>query len=95
MKLLFSPEAHDDLEALWLAVARNQDSDTADRWLDSVHQRCAGLLTSPEAGPRRDELLPGLRSLAVRPWVVFYRVTSDAVEIVRILHGRRDMAAAL
>jgi toxin ParE1/3/4 len=35
----------------------------------------------------------GLRSVAVEPHVIFYRVTRSAVEIVRVLHGRRDVEA--
>lgn len=41
----------------------------------------------------RDEILPGLRSVVVHPYTVFYRVRDDTVEIVRVLHERRDFAA--
>jgi plasmid stabilization system protein ParE len=34
-----------------------------------------------------------MRSVPVHPYVVFYRIQGDAVEIVRILYGRRDIAA--
>jgi plasmid stabilization system protein ParE len=30
-----------------------------------------------------------------RPYTVFYRLQNDAVEIVRVLHERRDFPAAL
>ena len=42
-------------------------------------------------GRARDELAPGLRSLVVRQYVLFYRVAPDAVQVVRILHGKRDI----
>jgi plasmid stabilization system protein ParE len=29
----------------------------------------------------------------VHPYVVFYRVRNDGIEIVRVLHGRRDVAS--
>jgi toxin ParE1/3/4 len=41
--------------------------------------------------------LHGLRSWRMRgfeSWLVFYRVTEEAVEIVRVLHGARDLEAA-
>jgi len=41
----------------------------------------------------RDELLPGLRSALADPNILFYRVRKDAVEIIRVLHGRRDIAS--
>jgi len=37
--------------------------------------------------------MPELRSLLILPYVVFYRITELSVEIVRILHGRRDLDA--
>jgi toxin ParE1/3/4 len=41
----------------------------------------------------RDEVMPGLRSVLVHPYTVFYRVIDGKVEIVRVLHERRDFAA--
>ena len=40
----------------------------------------------------RDEVVPGLRSMLVHPYTIFYRVDDQAVEIVRVLHERRDLA---
>jgi toxin ParE1/3/4 len=45
----------------------------------------------PRAGRARDEIRPGLRSVASRSYVVFYRIRSDTAEIVRVLDGRRDL----
>jgi plasmid stabilization system protein ParE len=36
---------------------------------------------------------PGLRPILVRPYIVFYRVSSNSIEIVRVLHQRRNFAA--
>ena len=45
----------------------------------------------PFAGRGRNEVRPGLRSIAASPHVVFYRVNNDVAEIVRVLDGRRDL----
>jgi plasmid stabilization system protein ParE len=37
--------------------------------------------------------MPDLRSVLVLPYVVFYRGTGSSVDIVRVLHGRRDLDA--
>lgn len=37
--------------------------------------------------------MPGLRSVLVHSYIVFYRVQATNVEIVRVLHQRRDFAA--
>ena len=44
-------------------------------------------------GRDRSELLPGLRSLAHGSHVIFFRYHDDAVEIVTVLHGHRDIDA--
>lgn len=41
-------------------------------------------------GRARDELQPGLRSVVVSYYVVFFVVTDDEVQIRRIVHGSRD-----
>jgi len=37
--------------------------------------------------------MPGLRSVLVLPYGIFYRVAESSVDIVRVLHGRRDLDA--
>jgi toxin ParE1/3/4 len=44
-------------------------------------------------GRPRDELATDLRSVLVHPRVIFYRVADEIVEIVRVLHQRRDLGA--
>lgn len=41
----------------------------------------------------RDEVAPGLRSVLRHPYVIFYRVNDDSIEVVRVLHGRRNFTA--
>lgn len=47
----------------------------------------------PELGRPRPELRAGLRSLSIGNYLIFYRVRADAVEVLRVLHGRRDVDA--
>jgi toxin ParE1/3/4 len=46
-------------------------------------------------GRARDELASGLRSVAIERYVLFYRITADAVQVVRILLGSRDLPSLL
>ena len=41
--------------------------------------------------------IPGLRSFPVAgaPWVLFYLADHQRVDLVRVLHGRRDIVASL
>ena len=42
-------------------------------------------------GQRRDEIRSGLRSFPVPPHIIFFRFAGNTVEILRIVHGRREL----
>jgi len=44
-------------------------------------------------GRARDELVPGVRCFPVGRYVVFYVPLDDGIDIVRVLHGARDIDA--
>jgi len=44
-------------------------------------------------GRDRDDLKPGIREVVVYPTVLFYRVSREQVEVVRVVDGRRNIAA--
>jgi ParE toxin of type II toxin-antitoxin system, parDE len=45
----------------------------------------------PELGRSRDERCQGCRSLLVKKYLVFYRLLPNAIEILRVLHGSRNL----
>jgi toxin ParE1/3/4 len=63
----------------------------AEQLAETIDERCAMLGQLPLMGRSRDDLALGLRSIAIRPYVLFYRVTDESVQVIRILHGKRDM----
>ena len=95
-KLLKYPEAKRDLVEIADYIARDS-IDAAHRFLDAADSTFRDLLDFPGMGPVRDvgnERLGELRSWAVRGfanYLIFYRVTTEAIEIVRVLHGARDI----
>jgi toxin ParE1/3/4 len=42
-------------------------------------------------GRQRPEIASGIRSFAVMSWVIFYRPHDEFIDIVRIVHGARDV----
>ena len=60
-------------------------------FLERIEQICAVIAASPEIGRLREELAPNLRSFPVEQYVVFYVRTQGGVEVVRVLHGARDL----
>jgi toxin ParE1/3/4 len=90
-----SPEADEDLIEIWGYLAREASVRVADGQLSEIDAAFEMLKSWPYAGRKRDELLAGIRSVPVNPYVIFYRVQPDVVEIFGVLHGRRDVAAIL
>ncbi|HYZ21286.1 MAG TPA: type II toxin-antitoxin system RelE/ParE family toxin, partial [Rhodopila sp.] len=84
------------LEAIFRYVRRVSASPIiARRYVERIHARCRHITTVPLAGRPRDDLAPGLRSVAFeRRAVIIYRILSgDIVEITNVFHGGRDYAA--
>ena len=86
--------AENDLIEIWTYVARDSPA-AADRVLDRLDDRSTLIAQVPGVGARRDDLGPGLRCLTVGSYLVVYRQIGDEVEIVRYLHGRRDVRQLL
>jgi toxin ParE1/3/4 len=92
-----SPEAEADLDDIWYYIAKESGSmEIADRLIDSITDRFFLLSGHPHIGRRRDEdLRPGLRSFAVGQYVILYRTEGNAVLILRVLRGSRDIPSLL
>ena len=86
-----SPEADDDLVSMWLYGANEWSPEQADKHLFEIESTCDRLVDDPGLGRTRDELVVGLRSIAIWPHVVFYRESKSEIEIVRVLHQREDV----
>lgn len=67
--------------------------DDTDGILARLEQQARKLAQAPGIGRPRAELRPGLRSCVVGSYVIFYRAIPDGIEVIRVLHGRRDIEA--
>jgi len=83
-------QADADLTQIALHIAE-QNPGAADRWLDLIDAKCRALSRMPEIGRKRFDLAAGLRSLAVTNYVIFYRPVSNGIQVIRVLHGARDI----
>ena len=86
------PLAEADLDEIWWYIAQD-NPEAADRLLDRIEEQCRALARFPEMGINREELMPGLRSLPIGSYLVFYLPIEDGIEIVRVLPGMRDIDA--
>lgn len=90
-RVIWSPEAVDDIDSLWEYYADTAGQVTADKLLREIAGVVATIDDFPFAGRSRDEIRTGLRSLAASLHVVFYRLKDGRPEIVRVLDGRQDI----
>jgi toxin ParE1/3/4 len=93
-RLRFTERAERDLVEIGDFIARDNPVAAA-QFVALLEQRCSLLAVHPLAGRARDELIKGLRGLAYGRYVIFYRAIEDGAEIVRVLHGARDVRRAL
>jgi len=89
-QVIRSPQAEEDLAEIWIFVAEN-NLEAADRLLDRINEKARSLLQFPEMGRDRSDLAPSLRSIPEGNYMIFYRIAGDDIEIVRVLHGARDI----
>lgn len=85
-----SQQAEQDLEDIWAYLAQ-QDELLADKQIAQILDRFPMLSQFSDMGKQRNNLLPGLRSFPVQPYIVFYTKIADGIEIVRVLHQSRDI----
>ena len=89
-KVVFSPEARDDLFELYRYVCERGAPIAALAYVERLERRCMNLADFPEQGARRDDIRPGLRVVGFeRRSEIAFHVTPSAVLIDRIFHGGR------
>jgi toxin ParE1/3/4 len=88
--LIISPEAEQDLIDIWLYIAEDQPVN-ADRFLERLQEIAQKLAEFTDLGVDRLELAPGIKSFPVDRYVLYYRPNDHGIELVRVLHGSRDV----
>jgi plasmid stabilization system protein ParE len=94
----FTPQASDDLFEIWSYIA-GDNIEAADRVEDAIYECCAFVAEAPLRGHVRNDLT----DLPVRFWTVQrypnYRIVYDPntspLQIIRVLHGARNLARLL
>lgn len=95
-----TPRADSDIDACF-AWIRKDNPAAALRLLDAIERTCDLLSRMPGIGsPRYAEisLVHGVRMLPVtgfKNYLLFYIEHEDSVDIIRVLHGARDLPEAL
>lgn len=86
-----SKRAQRDYANIQVYTVRTWDEQQWARYQSALHRAFQAISDNPAIGRARDELRPGYRSYSVEQHVILYRVTRDAVMVVQIIAGRRDI----
>ncbi|SMH53235.1 type II toxin-antitoxin system RelE/ParE family toxin [Mesorhizobium australicum] len=96
MRVVFTPRAIRHLEALHDHLCDEASERIANGYVGRIVSACQKLTLFPQRGTRRDEVLPGLRTVGFeRRATIAFLVDGDLVLIEGIFHGGQDFESAL
>ncbi len=90
MNFIFAPSATRDLDRLYQYFLET-NVEAGEKLFKALNQRFYNLTQFPNIGKPYAHLHPNIRGLLVEKHIIFYRVTENQVEIVRIIDGRQDL----
>jgi toxin ParE1/3/4 len=91
-KVIFAPEARDDLFSLYSYVANQSGPEIAIGYINRIEAYCLRFDVAGERGTRRDDLRPGLRIVGFeRRITIAFHVDPQTVTIDRIFYAGRDI----
>lgn len=84
-------QAEEDLIELWIYIAQDNPH-AADRVLDEIEERFLMLADNPLMGRLRPDIAPELRYFISGKYLILYHLLHGGIEIVRVVHGARNLA---
>jgi len=85
-----SEQAQEDLETI-LDYLDRQSAQVADRFAVKFDETCDFYAAHPRIGEAAREYAPNLYHFTVWNYAVFYRPFDGGIELIRIIHGSRDI----
>jgi plasmid stabilization system protein ParE len=95
-RYVLAPQAALDLFEIWDYVKEETSVTMADRVESAIKEKIAFLAVTPGAGHHRKDLTgEDVKFFSVYSFLIVYRPESKPLQIVSILHGRRDVEKIL
>lgn len=89
-RIVYSGPARRDLDQIWDYIASDNPA-AASKLIARIMNKCQWYANQPELGEASNTLLPGCRRFSVGPYVMYYRQGEDGIELIRVLHGARNV----
>jgi toxin ParE1/3/4 len=90
MRVVQTARAQEDLIDIWIWVGADSPR-AADELLDGFQGKFDLLESFLHMSAARDDIRQGLRMVVASEYLILYRVLQSEIEIVRVVHGRRDL----
>jgi plasmid stabilization system protein ParE len=95
-RYVLAPEAAADLVQIWKYLRREAGDAAADRIESEILSRFVYLAEHPGLGHfRRDLTSEPVRFFSIYSWLIVYRPQTKPLQVISILHGRRDLSELL
>lgn len=94
-RYILSPLARADLDNIWEHTSKRWDDDQAEAYLRMIQAAIDTVAANPKLGSRYDEVRAGYRRHRAGSHLILYPETSDAIDIVRVLHEKMDIGSHL
>lgn len=96
LRVVFSPEAEDQLADLYRYIATVASPGIAERYVNALIRYCETLETFPLRGAQRNDIRPGLRITNYKGrTVIAFDVDAQQVSIIGVFYGGQDYETAL
>lgn len=89
------PEAQRDIAEIWTYTEERWGEEQAELYTDQLRARIHTIADNPDMGSDCSDIHPDLRRIRCGAHLVYYLATDALLDVVRILHERRDATALL
>lgn len=89
-RILRTRDSRSDYDEIWSYIAV-QNIDAADRLVAHFDATLTVIASAPNMGRGVPELASNLRSFPIGSYLIFYRPVEDGIQLIRVLHGARDI----
>jgi len=88
---VISKKAVADLEEIWLYTVEKWSVAQADRYYNLIFDEINFICKNSNSGKSMEHVRKGYRASKVKSHLIFYRVSNNTIEVIRILHERMDI----
>jgi toxin ParE1/3/4 len=89
-KVIYAPQAEAELVEIGAYIALDSERN-AEAFVTKLREKAMRIALNPRIYRMREDLAPGLRSAAFGNYLIVFRIIDGAIEVVRVLHGARDL----